>query len=199
MDRDYLPNNGTTSSGNNRAAFDKDVDVADDEVDDEPDEHAAKPPAFKWLALGSGAVAIAAIAGLFWRENSHQDQLKALQAESRILQIRAADSVRSYRLTPSAALPASPTLQLGWPDPPQLLDLHVDVSGSQFNTFQISIEKKDAARLLQIRRMARDSNKELRLSWNSSAFGPGEYQLRLEGYNWRGEVTHVGWVSIGIQ
>lgn len=198
MDRNHH-NNGAIPSGSNRAAFDNDVDAADDEVEDRPGERVAKPTAFKWLALGSGIVAIAAIACLFWRENSHQDQLKALQAESRSLQVRAADSVRSYRLTPSANLPASPTLQLGWPDPPQLLDLRFDVSGSQFNTFQISIEKKDEARLLQIRRMARDSNKELRLSWNSSAFGPGEYQLRLEGYNWRGEVTHVGWVSIGIQ
>lgn len=198
MDRNHH-NNGAIPSGSNRAAFDNDVDAADDEVEDRPGERVAKPTAFKWLTLGSGIVAIAAIACLFWRENSHQDQLKALQAESRSLQVRAADSVRSYRLTPSANLPASPTLQLGWPDPPQLLDLRFDVSGSQFNTFQISIEKKDEARLLQIRRMARDSNKELRLSWNSSAFGPGEYQLRLEGYNWRGEVTHVGWVSIGIQ
>lgn len=198
MDRNHH-NNGAIPSGSNRAAFDNDVDAADDEVEDRPGERVAKPTAFKWLTLGSGIVAIAAVACLFWRENSHQDQLKALQAESRSLQVRAADSVRSYRLTPSANLPASPTLQLGWPDPPQLLDLRFDVSGSQFNTFQISIEKKDEARLLQIRRMARDSNKELRLSWNSSAFGPGEYQLRLEGYNWRGEVTHVGWVSIGIQ
>ena len=40
---------------------------------------------------------------------------------------------------------------------------------------------------MQLRRIARDSNRELRLALNSSAFGPGDYLLKIDGYNWRGQ------------
>jgi hypothetical protein len=52
--------------------------------------------------------------------------------------------------------------------------------------------------VLVIERMAPDSNKELRLSLNSSAFGPGEYRLRLQGHTWRGERVDAGWVRLLI-
>jgi len=41
-----------------------------------------------------------------------------------------------------------------------------------------------------------DSNRELRLSLNSSAFGPGEYRIRIEGYTWRGQRAGAGWVRL---
>jgi hypothetical protein len=50
--------------------------------------------------------------------------------------------------------------------------------------------------MLVAQRLAPDTNKELRLTLNSSAFGPGEYRIRIEGYNWRGERADVGWVRL---
>jgi hypothetical protein len=46
--------------------------------------------------------------------------------------------------------------------------------------------------------MVPDSNKELLLSLNSSAFGPGEYRMRLQGYTWRGDRVDVGWVRLQV-
>ena len=34
---------------------------------------------------------------------------------------------------------------------------------------------------------------------NSSAFGPGEYRLRVQGYTWRGQRIDVGWVRLIVR
>jgi hypothetical protein len=54
-------------------------------------------------------------------------------------------------------------------------------------------------RILQMRRVARDSNGELRLSLNSSAFGRGDVDVQFAGYTWRGETVPAGWIRLGMQ
>jgi len=49
-----------------------------------------------------------------------------------------------------------------------------------------------------VERITPDSNRELRIALNSSAFGPGEYRMRLQGYTWRGERVDVGWVRLRV-
>ena len=80
-----------------------------------------------------------------------------------------------------------------------MLELHIDVSEGKAAQFQVTLDKVDGGRLMQIRRLTRDSNRELRLALNSSAFGPGEYLLRLDAYNWRGELQEYGWVRVGLE
>jgi len=52
---------------------------------------------------------------------------------------------------------------------------------------------------MTIQRMTPDSNRELRLSLNSSAFGPGEYRILLQGYDWRGQRSDTGWVRLVVR
>ena len=87
-------------------------------------------------------------------------------------------------------------MTLAWPEPPQLLELRLAVGYSPFLTFAVIVDKVDHGRVLVAGRLTPDSNKELRLSLNSSAFGPGEYRLRLQGYTWRGDRVDVGWVRL---
>ena len=79
-----------------------------------------------------------------------------------------------------------------------MLELHLPVGYSEFLTFAVTVDKVDHGRVLVVERMAPDSNKELLLSLNSSAFGPGEYRLRLQGYTWRGDRVDVGWVRLQV-
>jgi hypothetical protein len=44
----------------------------------------------------------------------------------------------------------------------------------------------------------RDSNGQLRLSLNSSALGPGDYQLTMEGLDWRGSPEPQAWVTFAV-
>jgi hypothetical protein len=145
---------------------------------------------------------IAAIGGIVWygmRVSSLEKDLRETKRTAQSLQMQAPGSVQTYRLQLSRTKPASPTVAIGWPNPPQLMDIIVDVTEGRYSTFQITIDKLDGGRVMQIRRIARDSNKDLRFALNSSAFGPGDYLLKFDGYNWRGQTEEVGWVMLGMK
>jgi hypothetical protein len=86
-----------------------------------------------------------------------------------------------------------------WPEPPELLDLYLPVLYSDFKVFAVTVDKVDTGRVLDLQRVATDSNGELRLTFNSSAFGPGEYRIRLQGYTWRGARVDAGWIRLVVK
>jgi len=180
------------------ARLDTQSDDGDD--DDDQDEAPAPTPQRRTTQILGIGLLLAAIglAAYAWRSHSQDNQIKTLRVQAQALHIRAPASLQTLKVTPGRS-PNSATATLGWPDPPQLLELRIDVTESKFSLYQVTIDKEGEARVMQIRRVARDSNNELRLGLNSSAFGPGLYQLQLEGYNWRGELTPVGWVNLKLE
>lgn len=154
------------------------------------------------VVIGLVFALLAAIGGLIaygMHASSLDKQLKQMQRDARSTQMQAPGSTQTYRVQPVRGKPAEPTLALGWLTPPQLLDLYVDVSEGKYTQFQITIDKVDGGRIMQLRRVARDSNRELRFSFNSSAFGPGEYLIKIDGYTWRGQTEEIGWLRLGLQ
>ena len=152
--------------------------------------------------IGMAFALVAAVAGVIAyavQANSLSKQVKDMERAARAVQMQAAGSTQIYRVQLVRGKPAAPTLALGWMQPPQWLDLYVDVSEGKYNQFMITIEKVDGGLVMQLRRVARDSNRELRLALNSSAFGPGDYLVKIDGYNWRGQTEEVGWLRIGLQ
>jgi hypothetical protein len=145
---------------------------------------------------------IAAVAGLIaygFHASSLAAQLNEMQREARSLQMQPPGSVQTHRLQLSRSKPTEATLRLGWLQPPQLLDLYIDATEGKYSAFLITIDRIDGSRIMQIRRVNRDSNRDVRLALNSSAFGPGEFLLRFEGYNWRGQTEEVGWVRLSLE
>ncbi len=146
---------------------------------------------------------VAAVAGVIAyavQANSLSKQIRTMEREAKAAQMQAAGSTAVYRVQPvRGGKPAKATLALGWMQPPQWLDLYINVSEGKYSQFMIRIEKVDEGLVMQLRRVARDSNRELRLALNSSAFGPGDYLLKIDGYNWRGQTEDVGWVRISLQ
>ncbi|HWK75107.1 MAG TPA: hypothetical protein VNQ81_12600 [Povalibacter sp.] len=156
----------------------------------------------RWVIMGLGLALIAAIGALVasaMHSRSLNEQIKQVRRDIKITQMQPYAGVQNYRLQLSRTQPAQATLSLGWLQPPQRLDLTFDTTQSTYNTFQITIDKVDGGRVMQIHRIARDSNKELRLTLNSSAFGPGDYLLKLDGYTWRGQLQDAGWVRLGLE
>jgi hypothetical protein len=132
---------------------------------------------------------------------SHRDRGLAAAAEHqlRTLTLRAATQVRAVRITPNPqSWSAAPDASFAWPDPPELLELYLPVAYSDHKVFAITIDKVDVGRVLDLQRVSVDSNRELRLTVNSSAFGPGEYRIRLQGYTWRGQRVDAGWVRLVV-
>ena len=136
------------------------------------------------------------------RVAAHRDRELAasLQGQVQTLTLRPASRVNAMRITPNPrSWSASADATLAWPEPPELLDLHLPVHYSEFKVFAITIDKVDAGRVMDLQRVSADSNRELRLALNSSAFGPGEYRIRLQGYTWRGQRVDAGWVRLVVQ
>jgi hypothetical protein len=151
-------------------------------------------------ALGAACVGLVVVAGTSLL-NAARDREAAQQAEARarVLTLRAINSVRALRITANPrSWSTAPDATIAWPEPPQMLELHLPVGYTEFLTFAVIVDKVDHGRVLVVERIAPDSNHELLLSLNSSAFGPGEYRLRLQGYTWRGNRVDVGWVRLVV-
>lgn len=182
------------------------LEVSDEGFDVEEEEQRFGPvPGIggnRTVLIGLVFALIAAVAGLVAyavQANSLNKKMLAMQRAAEATQMQAAGSTRVYRLQPVRSKPSEPTLALGWMQPPQWMDLYVDVSAGKFNQFMITVEKIDGGLVMQLRRVARDSNRDLRLTLNSSAFGPGDYLVRIDGYNWRGQTETVGWLMLGLK
>jgi len=53
-------------------------------------------------------------------------------------------------------------------------------------------------RVAVISNVQRDSNGQLRVGFNSSALGPGDYQMTLEGVDCRGGTEPQAWVTFAV-
>jgi len=73
------------------------------------------------------------------------------------------------------------------------------VGYADYLNFALVVDKADHGRVMVVERMTPDSNRDLRIALNSSAFGPGEYRLRVQGYTWRGDRVDVGWIRLVVK
>jgi hypothetical protein len=153
------------------------------------------------IALACAALLLLALT-VAARIASHRDRAAAvaLEHQVRTLTMRPATRVRAVRVTPNPrSWSAAPDAIVDWPEPPELLDLYLPVAYSDFKVFAVTLDKVDTGRVLDLQRVSADSNRELRLTLNSSAFGPGEYRIRLQGYTWKGQRIDAGWVRLVVQ
>lgn len=118
----------------------------------------------------------------------------------RTLTLRPPTTTRGLRVMPNTrSWSAAPDAVLAWPEPPELVELRIPVGYTKFQTFAVTIDKVDQGRMFVLHRVAADSNRDVRLALNSTAFGPGEYRIKVEGYTWRGQRVETGWVRLVVR
>jgi hypothetical protein len=168
----------------------------------EPWQESARPawqkPQFT-LALAIGvALLIVALVIVAAGSAAKNQRIITLQKQATERALDPATSTREIRLLPSrAGASNSPAIVIGG-GAVQLADLRIDESRSPYHAFRVTIDRIDQGRVAIIGNLAKDSNGHLRLALNSSALGPGNYQLTLEGLDWRGDPQPDSWVTIGI-
>jgi hypothetical protein len=129
-----------------------------------------------------------------------RDAAAALAAQLKTATLRAPTRDRSLRIVPNPrSWSAAPDAKIAWPEPPELIELFMPVRYSRYRVFAVTIDKTDQGRMMVLQRVTPDSNGDLRISLNSSAFGPGEYRLRLQGYTWQGRRVDAGWIRLRIK
>ena len=158
-----------------------------------------RPPLVGGLAACVALLAV--IASWGWLAvRAERERATELAATLERETLRAPTRVRPLRIAPNPrSFSASPDATIDWPDPPELLELHLPVAYASYTAYEVIVDKVDTGRVLLINRLAPDSNRELRFSLNSSAFGPGEYRIELRGYTWRGERIEAGWVRLVVR
>ena len=157
-----------------------------------------KPQVTIGLAAAAGVLLVAlALVSVGSASKSHR--ITELEKESHDRVLDPATSTREIRLLPSReGASNSPSIVIGGAGAVQLADLRIDESRSPYHAFRVTIDRIDQGRVAIIGNLAKDSNGHLRLALNSSALGPGNYQLTLEGLDWRGDPQPDSWVTIGI-
>jgi len=171
-------------------------------VDDE------RPIELPWWQRRWSVFALAAIAFLLLVATSvsqvgaRRDRAAAIDLQQRVraLTLRPPSTERTLRISPNTrSWSANPDATMDWPDPPELVELTLPVAYAPFNMFAVTVDKVDQGRMLVLQRQVPDSNHDLRVSLNSTAFGAGEYRIKLQGYTWRGQRIDVGWVRLVVQ
>jgi hypothetical protein len=109
-----------------------------------------------------------------------------------------AKSTRAITVIPNRAGPSRNSLvTIGGADA-QMADLKFDLSWSQYTAFRVTVDRIDQGRVAVLHNLQRDSNGSLHLELNSSALGPGDYQLTIEGLTWRGDPVAQAWTTVGF-
>jgi len=110
-----------------------------------------------------------------------------------------ATSTRAIKLVPARGGPTSSPAVVVGAGTVQFADFKIDLAWSKFDTFRVTIDRAGQGRVAILHNLKKDSNGHLRLAFNSSALGPGNYDLTIQGVNWRGEAVAQAWATIGVQ
>ena len=156
-----------------------------------------KPQVTLGLAVGVAILGFALVVA--WGATVNKDhRIAALEKQAYERALDPATSTREIRLLPSrSGASATPAITIGGANA-QLADFKIDESRSPFHSFRVTIDRIDQGRVAVITNLTKDSNGHLRMALNSSALGPGNYQLTIEGIGWRGDPEPDSWITIGI-
>ena len=168
----------------------------------EPWQEAPKPiwqkPASILSIAGLAFVLALALAIVVAGSSAKSRKILELQRQVADRTLDAATSTRIIRLLPSrAGATNTPAIVIG-DGAAKLVDFRIDESRSPYKDFRITIDRLDQGRVMIIDNLTKDSNGHLRVAVNSSAFGPGNYLLTIEGLTMRLEPQPDSWVTIGI-
>jgi hypothetical protein len=164
----------------------------------------AKQPFWQKAQVTIGlAAAVVVLAGALWYSMNDgaakAQHIAKLQSQAAERPLDPATSTREIRLLPSREGGSNtPAITIGG-GAAQLVDFKIDESRSPYKVFRVTIDRIDQGRVAVISDLGKDSNGHLRIALNSSALGPGNYQLTIEGLTWRGEAEPDSWITIGIQ
>ena len=133
------------------------------------------------LAIAAGVLFAAlavALAWVAWRWGVAEDRMALMQEQAEAGFLQAPSSTRAVRVD----LRAPGTVAVGGRGFPERVDLRVNARTDRYSRFRLSLLRDDGTLLLHADQLVRDSNLDLRLSFNTSLLPAGRYVLRVEGY-----------------
>jgi hypothetical protein len=146
----------------------------------------------------AGAIALlvllVALIWVAWRWGVAEDRMEMLEARAEAGFLQAPSSTRNLRVD----LRAPRILSIDGGGFPQRIDLLVNARTKQYARFRVSLVHADGTLLFHADQMVRDSNDNLRLSFNTSILPDGKYEIRVEGYARGGKMERFGEVPMQV-
>ena len=137
--------------------------------------------------LGLILILVPVLIFMFWRLGVAGDRYEMLENRAAEGFLQAPSSTRTVRLDQREARRAS----INSGGFPQRIDLLINAPTKRYAHFRVSLVRADGTLVLHADRMVRDSNYDLRLSFNTSVLPDGEYRVRVEGYARNGRLERL--------
>jgi hypothetical protein len=132
------------------------------------------------------------------RLSSREHTIASLEHKLSDRALDPAVSTRSVPITPSrVGEPAQSQAAIGG-GTTEMAELKIDMSWTQYAIYRVIIDRVDQGRVGTIYNAIRDSSGVLHLGLNSSALGPGDYLLSIQGLTWRGDPVPIAWTRITV-
>jgi hypothetical protein len=154
-------------------------------------------PVFIATAVAAAALGITALV-LTSKLSNEQRTTAALRKAIIERPLEAVRSTRPVVILPARIAPTgTPALTIN-SNSGELVDLKVDVRWSKYNQFHVSINRVDQGQVLRLGNVLRDSNGQLRIAFNASLLGPGNYQFAIEGLPTVGPAVAQAWFTLAV-
>jgi hypothetical protein len=154
-----------------------------------------------YLPIGSGVFALVSLVG-FWALFGKYTLLRGELDDTRT-RLRQGSLVQpatesTLRVSPDRAPGLDRARIVVNSNAPQLMDLHVDMGYTNEMQFRLIVDKKDQGRALILENLVKDSNGELRLTFNTTGLAAGIYTARMEALPFRGSPIPEGWLILEV-
>lgn len=137
---------------------------------------------------------LVALVWVAWRWGVAEDRIETLERQAAQGFLQAPSSTRTVR----ADLRAPRPIPIDGGGFPQRIDLLINARTRQYARFRVSLVRDDGTLLVHADHMVRDSNYDLRLSFNTSMLPDGRYEIRVEGYARGGRMERIGQVPMQV-
>jgi hypothetical protein len=165
----------------------------------------AEKPRPRWqrpeVVIGLATLAAVALIGAAVLGFTVRSKNRELAAQARELQqqpLLPAQSTRPINIKPARSGPPGGSVASIGGGRTELADLRVDVSWSQYPLFRVTIDRADQGRFAVLGNVLRDSNGQLRIAFNSSGLGPGDYLIEFEGLDKFGKPAESSWTRLTV-
>lgn len=175
------------------------------EASGQPEPWAEKPrafwekPPFIGAAAALAAVFLIATVVLFVQLRGAESTIAELEAAVIERPLDPSSRGRTVTVIPSRTGPVRRALFSTGAGGAEFLEMRIDVSWADTQTFRVTVERAGQGRVMRLDNLLRDSNGHLRIALNSSALGPGTYDVEIDAVNWRGQPSPAAWAAFAVE
>ena len=156
-----------------------------------------KLPVFAGVAAVALLAAIAAI-GLYFSAQDKDQRIAHLQRDLALQPLHPVQGTRPITMEMSRNGPERRAIVTIGAGRTELVDFKFDLSWSRYRNFVVTIDRVDQGRVAVLTNLARDSNGHVRVALNSSALGPGDYEVKVEGLDLRRGTEEQAWTRFSV-